>query len=429
VRSPQELRRPFTLRGRIALVAMAVTAGWVVVLTLGFNVALGTQLDQQADSLLRTRAEAVATTVEVSETGQVSVREVRGDSAIDVGTWVFDGGRVLESSPATGRLSDEARGMAGRGQLTGTVGASSPVRMFAFPVISRGNQVATVVTSVPLAPYRQTAQLAIIGSVLLALLLLAGVYFIVRLSMDRALSPVQDMIEQAGRWSADDVDRRFGSSRRPPELDDLARTLDGVLDRISAVLRHEKVFSEQISHELRTPLATVLAEVELVGESLPAHTTLAGSVQRITVAADRMTGILDTLMAAARSDTARPAGRCDARTVLQALVDERSAPASPDPTRTGEPRFVLRVPEDIRVGVDAAVLQRLVSPLLDNAVRYAATTVTLSVTRSADHVEVVVRDDGPGIVQADVAQIFGPGWRAEPADDHDGAGLGLALVP
>jgi signal transduction histidine kinase len=428
-------RAAFTLRGRIALIAMAVTAGWVLVLTVGFNLALSAQLGQQADSLLRTRAEAVATTVEVAASGQVSVREVRGDAAVDVDTWVLAGGRIVEGPPGNGSLDAAARSLAGRGERSVTDGTDSSVRLFAFPVTSRGEQVATVVTSVSLTPYRQTARLAVIGSVLLALLLMAGVYVIVRLSMDRALSPVQDMIEQAGRWSADDVDRRFGSARRPQELDDLARTLDGVLDRISAVLRHEKVFSEQISHELRTPLAAVVAEVELVGESVaegsaPGRPELDESVRRIAAAAERMAGILDTLMAAARSDTARPAGRCDARGTLQELVRARAAaaPTSGRPAGAPAPRLALRVPAGLVVGVDAAVLHRLVSPLLDNAARYARRSVIVTAARDQGQVEVTVRDDGPGIAEADLPRVFGPGWRADPTDSHDGAGLGLALV-
>lgn len=63
------------------------------------------------------------------------------------------------------------------------------------------------------------------------------------------------MSAQAGRWSADQVERRFGSQRRPAELAELAGTLGGMLDRISAVLRHERQLSAELSHELRTPRA------------------------------------------------------------------------------------------------------------------------------------------------------------------------------
>ena len=72
------------------------------------------------------------------------------------------------------------------------------------------------------------------------------------------------MTKQAARWSTDDVDHRFGDHRPPAELDELAATLDGLLDRLSAVLRNERQLSAEISHELRTPLARASAEIQLL---------------------------------------------------------------------------------------------------------------------------------------------------------------------
>ena len=66
---------PATLRGRLALLALATTALWVALLTLAFNVALGAILDQQADNLLRTRAAAVSDTVQVRDDGRLVVRQ------------------------------------------------------------------------------------------------------------------------------------------------------------------------------------------------------------------------------------------------------------------------------------------------------------------------------------------------------------------
>ena len=71
------------------------------------------------------------------------------------------------------------------------------------------------------------------------------------------------MTEQAEAWSEHDLDRRFGLGEPHDELTRLASTLDRLLDRIAASLRHERRFSAELSHELRTPLAKVTAEAEL----------------------------------------------------------------------------------------------------------------------------------------------------------------------
>ena len=102
------------------------------------------------------------------------------------------------------------------------------------------------------------------GSALLALLVLGGAFAATREVVRRALDPVSEMADQAARWSAQDVSHRFGDADRPDELRHLAASLDAVLDRISAVLRHEQQLAAEISHELRTPLAVITSEAELL---------------------------------------------------------------------------------------------------------------------------------------------------------------------
>jgi signal transduction histidine kinase len=79
-------------------------------------------------------------------------------------------------------------------------------------------------------------------------------------------------------------------------------------------------------------------------------------------------------------------------------------------------------------GVQPALLERIVSPLLANALRYARTGVTVTASRAADGVRVDVTDDGPGVPESFTDGLFQPGRRADPGDGHGGAGLGLPLA-
>ncbi|MFD0623469.1 hypothetical protein ACFQ2K_12350 [Streptomyces sanglieri] len=80
---------------------MALTTGalWIGVLTTVFNLALDKRLHAQADDVLRTRAEAVAATVDVRPDGRLVVREPAEDRALDSGVWIFRGGTVVEKPP------------------------------------------------------------------------------------------------------------------------------------------------------------------------------------------------------------------------------------------------------------------------------------------------------------------------------------------
>jgi signal transduction histidine kinase len=400
-----------------------VVALWLIVLTVGANLLLTGVLARQADDVLRVRAEATAATLQAGPDGGVVVSDTRDDQALDTGTWIFaaDGTAVERPSGSSSALDRRAAALAARGTGTAETDFPDPIRLLALPVDDGGRLLATVVTSASLAPYRQVQRLAWFDSAALAVGLLIVVHLVLRANVARALRPVQEMSLQAGRWSVEDGDHRFGATARPAELDDLARTLDGLLDRLAAVLRRERQLSDELSHELRTPLARIQAEVDLLGSRPRSEDERARALSTIDAAAGSMNAIIETLMATARSTGVAPAGRCELRAVLiplAARLQERRPDVVVD----------VDVPQRLAVGVDGVLLERAVSPVLDNAVRHAVARVVVSAEGAGTGVLLRVRDDGPGVAAGDRERVFEPGWRAEPSDGHDGAGLGLALA-
>lgn len=413
-----------SLRSRLSWSATAVVAVWIAVLTVGANVLLAGALARQADGVLRARAQAAAATVQLDARGEVQVLGSRDDAALDVGTWIFAAdGSTVEAPPGSPAETDRQAALAAGATEERTVdtGVADRLRLLAMPVEDGGRRIATVVTSTSLGPYEELERLAGIGSAVLGLLLLAIVHLVLRANVARALRPVREMTAQAGRWSADDVDRRFGDDPRPAELDELARTLDGVLDRLAAVLRHERQFSDELSHELRTPLALVQTEVDLLRHRAGDPAEQQRALAAVDEAARTMRDILETLMAAARSSNGAPPGRSAAVEVLEPSV-RRALAARPGLNATVD------VPTDLVAGVDAPVLERVVAPVLDNAVRHAAREVRVEATRDGARLRLVISDDGPGVPAEHRERVFEPGWQADPDDGHDGAGLGLALV-
>ncbi len=406
-----------SLRSRLSWSATLVVALWVLLLAVGANTLLARVLAGQADDVLQARAEAVAQTVDVAPDGTVTVLDGRDDQALDVGTWIVDGaGGVVESpSGSTDALDRRAVDLAARG--AGTVDVGDDLRLRALPITDGGQQVAAVVTSTSLSPYRQVERTALLGSVGVALLLVVVVHLVLRANVTRALRPVQDMTTQAGRWSADDTDLRFGDDPRPAELAELARTLDQLLDRQAAVLRHEQRFTEELSHELRTPLARAQGEVDLLRAQPRDARELADAHAAIDRSTRAMASILETMLSAARSSEAVSPGRAR-------LVDALAPLADPDArvpvVLTGDP--------DLVVGVDADVVVRALAPVVDNAVRFAATRVEVHGEARSGRVVVTVLDDGPGMTPQVAGRVFDPGFRGDPADGHGGAGLGLALT-
>jgi signal transduction histidine kinase len=412
------LRR--TLRGRVSLLGLGVIAAWVVVLTIGFDVAMRARLNGERDAVLSNRAATAAATVYLNAKGVVSVSDHRGDEALDTGIWVFSGARTVERPRGSATLQEAANALAGRNHAYGT---SHKYRLYARAWIHDHRQVATVVAAVSDAPYSHALTESIEGSAVLGLLVLLGAYPVMRVAAGRALRPVDAMTRQAGHWSAHGLTERFGPKQRFREMQSLATTLDAVLDRLAAVVRHERQLPAELSHELRTPLARIVAEVDLLLARPHSAAELSAAHQAIRAGAQSMDQILETLLAAARADVQEAPGRCDLRPVMEKLV----ATYLGTQAEVDDPSFDVRIAAGLAVGADAAIIERVFAPLLDNARRYARASIQVTGLRTAESVMIDIIDDGPGVPVELREAVFEPGWRAAVDDGHDGAGLGLAL--
>ncbi|MEU6140159.1 HAMP domain-containing sensor histidine kinase [Streptomyces sp. NPDC047081] len=417
---PALLRRlgPRTLRGRLSLVALITATLLMLVLTVAFNAVVQRRLQHQADDELRTRAAAVATTVDTSGT-TVRVLETSHDELLDANVWIYAGRHLLEAPPAAGPLTRVADALAADGgHRCLTTRAHGPYLLCSHP-LPGGRSEATVVTALDLSPYRSSAGTLLLGSLALDAVMLACTYGLTRLAVGRALRPVRTMTDQATQWSAVGSEERFGSMRHPVELARLGTSLDALLDRIRTVLRHERRLTGELSHELRTPLSRIIAELDWWQTRPRTADQTRASHQVIADAAESMRTICDTLLDDARDGTLTAPGTAEVLPTLRHLTETPGAKGHLTLTADGPP---------LVAGVPPALLERIVSPLIANACRYARTRVTVRAERAPDGVRVEVVDDGPGVPASFTGQLFEPGRRADPGDGHGGAGLGLALA-
>ncbi|MET7568221.1 HAMP domain-containing sensor histidine kinase [Streptomyces sp. NPDC005492] len=409
---------PHTLRGRLSLVALLTAALLMLVLTVAFNSVARHRLQHQADDELRTRAAAVATTVDTSGT-TVRVLESPNDSLLDANVWIYAGRSLLEQPPATGELTRVADALARHGgQRCVTTTVHRPLRLCSHPVPGAGGR-ATVVTALDLTPYRSSADTLLLGSLALDAVMLACTYVLTGLAVGRALRPVRTMTDQATQWSAVASEERFGGIRRPAELARLGGSLDALLDRIRTLLRYERRLTGELSHELRTPLSRIIAELDWWQAHPRTAEQTRATHEVIAAAAESMRTICDTLLDDARDGTLTAPGTAEVLPVLRRLAEVPYGPGHLTITVDG-PHLV--------AGVPPALLERIVSPLLTNACRYARSDVGIRAQRAPDGIHVAVVDDGPGVPAEFFGRLFEPGRRADPDDGHGGAGLGLPLA-
>lgn len=412
------------LKRRLMLAVGAAVSVALLVLIAGFNLILGHVLDGDARDVVRARAVAQIDSIRTNG-GRLSIGEAPDDRSADAYLWIFSGARALERPRAAAEIDQAARRLAG-GPPGFVDVAGADTRLYAQPVVVRGKRLGTVVAGVSLAPYEQTRNLALLASLILGGLLLLLVLVIARWLVGASLRPVVRMTRQAAEWSEYDLDHRFALGAPHDELTELGATLDGLLDRLAASLRHERRFSAELSHELRTPLARVLAESELALRRDREPEDYREALNLIHRNATQLSRTVDALVAAARYEAGGERGTADAHAVAadaaracSGLVAERDLTLD-----------VAQPPRPLRIGVDADLAERILQPVLENACRYGATNVRVAIGRENGSVVYSVEDDGPGVADDEHDRIFEPGVRgsAMRAGRDQGAGLGLALA-
>jgi signal transduction histidine kinase len=192
---------------------------------------------------------------------------------------------------------------------------------------------------------------------------------------------------------------------------------------IRASLRRQREFAADTSHELRTPLAVIRAGVARVRQQPDASVSeVAPLLEAVDEEAVRLGALVDDLLALARTDSG-PAD-LDLRQVdLAEVAATALAALEPLATKRGV-RLALDVEPAVMRG-DADRLRRLVTVLVDNAIRHGREGGYVSVTVRAG--SLVVEDDGPGVPPADRARVFDRFWRGAGAA-AGGSGLGLSIA-
>jgi two-component system, OmpR family, sensor kinase len=265
-----------------------------------------------------------------------------------------------------------------------------------------------------------------------ALALLAGI-MIAR----RAMTPIAELTSAAAEIARTrDPSRRVPESLADDEVAELARTLGGMLHELDvahaeteAMLARQRQFVADASHELRTPLTSVLANLELLAESLRGEE--ADAARSALRSSRRMRRLVADLLLLARTDVGRVVRRepCD----LAQIVVEAAGELGPV---SGEHNISLDVHRAI---VDASrdELHRLTINLIENAVRHTPRGTDIRVSTGvggdgekgmpAGRAYLIVEDDGPGVSERLASTLFERFVRG--AGDRGGSfGLGLAIV-
>jgi signal transduction histidine kinase len=240
---------------------------------------------------------------------------------------------------------------------------------------------------------------------------------------------IADVSATATAISAGDLTRRVRLSGRGDEFDQLAETINDMLDRIARLMDGVRQVSNAIAHDLRTPIARARARLEDAAVHASSEAELHAAIDRAVADLDGVIAIFQALLriaeieAGARRSAFAP---LDLSPLLLDLAELYSAAAE----ERGQ-HFAYDIPEHLPAYGDREMLQQAVANLLDNALKFSPPGSTVCITAGAapgSGVFISVADQGPGIPEADRARATERFFRGESARSTPGSGLGLALV-
>jgi len=345
-------------------------------------------------------------------------------------------GKITIQSPNLGHqdipLSPMALASALNGQATfesARFQDGSTFRLLSVPIRENGVLVNIVQVGTSLQPIEEMLHRLVLVLLVSAPIALAaalgGGWFLA----DRALRPVEAIIQAAQRIAAGDLTQRLAVPSTLDEIGRLAATFNDMIARLEASFRQVRQFSADASHELRTPLTVIKGEAELaLRRPRPAEDyrlVLESTLEEI----DRMTRIVDELLFLSRTDLGEVA--IESLPVrLDTLVEDIRRQTAVLGQEHGVQVTVGSVDPAPVLG-DELRLRELLLNLVDNAVKYSRPggKVEIALVREGTTARLSVTDQGIGIAPEEQGRIFDRFYRTDAARAHakKGTGLGLSI--
>lgn len=246
----------------------------------------------------------------------------------------------------------------------------------------------------------------------------------------RALSPIQKIACTASAISGRSMGQRVPVSGREDEVDQLATSFNGMLDRIDTLVEGVRGATDTLAHDLRTPLSGIRGKVEMVLRSRDDPSEHKVALYQIMEQLDRLFALFDTILDVAEAEAGALALRSE--TIwLESLVNDTVQTFGPVAEDRGI-QLEAKVAPNLVVEGDKGRLGQVLFNLTDNALKYTPSggSVRLIAERGDSPKEIIlsVTDTGMGVSEKDLPHIFERYYRGDKSRSGDGAGLGLPLV-
>jgi signal transduction histidine kinase len=279
-----------------------------------------------------------------------------------------------------------------------------------------------------------SAARALVGLISGIIVLLAALAIVIWLAGRWMVAPLARLSSQVDKVAGGDLAIAVPRSRIS-EIANIAQAVEGMTDALGETEQRQAEADEarrflvtSVAHDLRTPLFALRGHLQAIGSRLGNPSV---HLERAEARADSLERLIGNLFAYTRDDYTQPAPHLEAVPVADLL--EEVASSLEHTSRLHDNSVQLDGDRTLDVIVDRDRLKRVLTNILDNALRYSPPGAPIQLTWVATDgstVRISVQDHGPGIDPGLLPHIFEPGIRGDPAGDaaDGGAGLGLTIA-
>lgn len=252
-----------------------------------------------------------------------------------------------------------------------------------------------------------------------------GIYF-----AGNSLRPITSINEQVSLITAQNLSQKLDEGNRKDEIAQLAINFNHVLGRLNLAFEQQKSFVSHASHELRTPLAALKSEIQLGQRFTKSDPNLEEVFDNLFYDTEKLISITNNLLFLARSY--ENFGRMKFAHVriedVMFMAQEEVMSSHPEYSILIDYEAIPESENDTLIEGNEELLIRVFANLMDNACKYSSDSAARLLISTTDQQCVVkVIDNGIGISDGDLTQIFNPFFRASHSADLPGYGIGLSI--
>jgi two-component system sensor histidine kinase QseC len=247
-------------------------------------------------------------------------------------------------------------------------------------------------------------------------------------SLGQALKPLKKLASEIEQRSSNNLEPVNNRADIPAEISPIISALNNLFLRVKSAFEREKQFTSDASHELRTPLASIKIQAQ-VAMRADSDTQRQHAIEQIIQSVDRTTHLVEQMLTLARLDP-EVAFKQLTNINLSELVEDVLREFSGQARNRGMRLEFDRPDNDLIIKGHDAAIAILLRNLLTNAFTYSPdqTDIVVRLHETADDIQLMVIDNGPGIPREERDQVLNRFHRGENTQHQPGSGLGLSIA-